>query len=318
MEQRTLGQSGVTVSVLGLGGVELGPEDGEPRDLRAAVSVIAAARDQGFTWIDTSESYYDTRNEELIGAALARIDGELQVATKVAPGSRASGGGSGFRPDQVHAACRESLGRLGRDHIDAYFLHWPDRDDGVPLDDTWGAMTELADAGLVRAIGMSNYGIAAIERCHATRAVDVVQEGLSLIDHLDARSLVQRCSELGIGVTIYEPLASGVLGGKSLDEVRAVWAAWSEMPFYQRLLAPGPAARSEAVLDGLRVVADRVGATVAQLALAWVLHQPGVDAAIVGSSSGSHLGENAGATTLDLTDVLDELEQLIPLGPAFA
>ena len=318
MEQATLGRSEVRVSVLGLGGVELGPEDGAPPDGETAVAVIKAALDEGFTWIDTSENYHDTRNEELIGTALARIGDSFQVATKVAPGALGSGGGSGFRPDQVHAACRESLRRLGRDHIDVYFLHWPDADDGVPLDDTWGAMAELVDAGLVRAIGMSNYDIAAIERCHATRAVYVVQEGLSLVDHLDKRPLAQRCGELGIGVTIYEPLASGVLGGKPLDDVRAVWAAWSEMPFFQRLLAPGPAARSEAVLDGLRVIAARVGATVAQLALGWVLHQPGVDCAIVGSSSGGHLRENAGAAALDLTDVMSEIEELIPLGPAFA
>jgi aryl-alcohol dehydrogenase-like predicted oxidoreductase len=316
MEQRTLGRSGVTLSVLGLGGVELGPEDGEAPDANAATAVIAAARDEGFTWIDTSENYHDTRNEVLIGTALARLDSDFQVATKVAPGALGSGGGSGFRPDQVHAACRASLRRLGRDHIDVYFLHWPD-EDGVPLEDTWGAMAELVDAGLVRSIGMSNHDMADIERCHATRAVDVVQEGLSLVDHLDARQLVGRCGELGIGVTIYEPLASGVLGGKPLDEVRAMWAAWSEMAFYQRLLAPGPAARNEAVLDGLRVIAERVGSTVAQLALAWVLHQPGVDCAIVGSRSGVHLRENAGAAGLDLTDVIDDIERLIPLGPGF-
>ena len=125
-------------------------------------------------------------NESLIGAALARISGDVAVASKVAPEAGITGGASGFRRDEVHAACRASLRRLGRDHIDIYFLHWPD-ESGVPLEETWGAMAELADAGLVRAIGLSNYELDAIEHCHRQRPVDVVQDRLSLIDYLEAR-----------------------------------------------------------------------------------------------------------------------------------
>jgi aryl-alcohol dehydrogenase-like predicted oxidoreductase len=316
MRQRGLGTSGVVASVIGLGGVELGPDDGEDPDVARAVRVIETAIDHGIDWIDTSENYYDTRNEALIGAALAKVGGAVQVATKVAPGSAGSGGGSGFRPEQVRRACEASLRRFGRDAIDIYFLHWPD-ETGVPLAETWGAMAELADAGLVRAVGMSNYDVAEIERCHAIRAVDVVEEGLSLVDHLENRSLAQHCARLGIAVTVYEPLASGVLGGKPIDEVRAVWSAWSDMPFYQRLLIPGRAERSWAVVDGLRAIAARLDATVAQLAIAWVLYQAGVTSAIAGSRSGGHIAENARAAELDLTEVLEAIDALIPLGPAF-
>lgn len=317
MKQRQLGGSDVSPSVIGLGGVELGPEDGEAPDVKRAAFVIGAAAEHGINWLDTSENYHATRNEAIIGAALAKVSGNIMVSTKVAPGGAGSGGGSGFRPDEIHAACRASLRRLVRDHIDIYLLHWPD-DTGVPIDDSWGAMVELADTGLVRAIGMSNYDLADIERCHLLRPVDVVQEGMSLVDHLENRPLARRCGELGIGVTIYEPLASGVLGGKTLEEVRAVWAAWSNMPFYQRLLTPDRAARSWAVVDGLRPIGARAGATVAQLAIAWVLQQPGVDCAIAGSRSGRHIGENAYAADLDLSALLDEIERLIPLGPSFA
>jgi aryl-alcohol dehydrogenase-like predicted oxidoreductase len=317
MRLRQLGSSGVSVSVIGLGGVEFGPENDDKPDPAAAARVIDKAAEHGINWIDTSENYYDTRNEALIGAALAEVRAEVLVATKVAPGAAGSGTGSGFRPEQVRMACESSLNRLGRDHIDVYFLHWPD-DTGVPLAETWGAMAELVDAGLVRAIGMSNYDIADIERCNTARPVDVVQDGLSLVDHLDNRSLVRRCGELGVGVTIYEPLASGVLGGKTVDEVRAVWAEWADMAFYQRLLVPGRAERSWAVVDGLRAIGEKTGATVAQLAIAWVLHQQGVDAAIAGSRSGGHIQENSGAADLDLSAALDEIEQLIALGPTFA
>ena len=210
--------------------VEFGPDEGDESDSARIANVIEMAADQGINWLDTSENYYDTRNEVAIGAVLAEVKADVMVATKVSPGSAGSGGGSGFRPEQVRTACHASLRRPRRAHIDISFLHWPDAT-AVPLEDTWGAMVELVDAGLVRAIGMSNYNIADIERCHAARRVDVVQDGLSLIDHLDNRCLVRRCGELGVGVTIYEPLASGVLGGKSVEQVRAVWAAWADMPF---------------------------------------------------------------------------------------
>ena len=286
MRRCELGRSGVIASVIGLGGVEFGPEGDDEPDLAQTARVIAAAADHGINWLDTSENYYDTRNEAVIGAALARVNLDVLISTKVAPGAEGSGGRSGFRPEQIRTACQSSLRRLGREHIDVYLLHWPD-DTGVPLDETWGAMTGLATDGLVRAIGMSNYNIADIERCHAARRVDVVQEGLSLVDHLENRALARRCDELGIGVTIYEPLASGVLGGKTMDEVRSVWSEWEEMAFFQRLLIPGRAERSWAVVDGLRPIADELGATVAQVAIAWVLHQQGVTCAIAGSRSGT-------------------------------
>ena len=306
------------ISPVGLGGFELGPEPGDEPDLDGAVRVLEIAQTEGINWIDTSENYLETRNEALIGAALERAGGELLVATKVAPAAAITGGGSGFRREAVHAACRASLRRLGRDHIDVYFLHWPD-ETGVPLEETWGAMTELADAGLVRAIGMSNYELEEIECCHAQRPVDTVQTGLSLIDYLDDRGSIARCGELGIGVVVYEPLASGILSDKTLEQLLAVWTGpWVESGFFQRLLAPGKAERSVAVADGLRPVAARLGASVAQLALAWVLHQPGVVAALAGSRDGRHVHENARAAGLDLSGSLDEIEALIPLGPAFA
>ena len=317
MQLRTLGNSGVSVSPVGLGGFELGPDEGEEPDVDRAIRVIESSIAAGITWLDTSENYLATRNESAIGAALGRISDEFLVATKVAPSAAITGGGSGFRREQIHRACRDSLRRLGRDVVDVYFLHWPD-DTGVPLDETRGAMAELVDDGLVRAIGMSNYAIEDVERCHAQRPVDVVQTGLSLIDYLNDREMIARCGSLRIAVVVYEPLASGILTGKTLEDVRALWTGpWVESAFYRRLLSPGRAERSFAVADGVRAIADRIGATVAQVAIAWVLQQPGVASAIAGSRDGRHPHENAGAADLDLSAVLGELEELILLGPAF-
>jgi aryl-alcohol dehydrogenase-like predicted oxidoreductase len=317
MQFRPIGRSGVSLSRVGLGGYELGPEPDEEPDVDRAARVIETAIDSGVNWLDTSENYLETRNETVIGAGLGRMGGEFLVASKVAPGEGVTGGGSGFRRDQILRACQASLKRLRRQHIDVYFLHWPD-DTGVPLEETWGAMAELADAGLVRAIGMSNYSVEDVERCHAQRPVDVVQVGLNLIDYLDERAAIARYGELGIPVTIFEPLASGILGGRTLEEVLATWTGpWVEAPFFKRLLSPGRAERSFSVADGLRPIADRLGATVAQVAISWILHQPGVTAAIAGSRNGGHMRENAEAVHVDLTGSLDEIEALIPLGPTF-
>ncbi len=317
VETRPIGRSGVSVTTVGLGGIEIGPAEGEEPDIDRSVAVLEATIAAGINWLDTSENYYDTQNESLIGEGLRRIGGELLVATKVAPGRAGSGGGTGFRPDEVHAACRASLRRLGRECIDVYFLHWPD-DTGVPLEETWRAMAELVDLGLVRAIGLSNYDLADIERCHHQRSVDIVQEGLSLIDYLESRALIERCGELGIGVVVYEPLASGVLSGRTIEDVREIWTGWEETGFYKRLLTPGRSERSAAVVEGMRSIAERLDVSVAQLAIAWVLHQPGVTATLAGSRHGHHVQENAEASRLDLGDSLGELERLIPLGPAFA
>jgi aryl-alcohol dehydrogenase-like predicted oxidoreductase len=307
----------VAVSRIGMGGYELGPEPGDSPDVGRAVSLINAALESGVNWLDTSENYLETQNESLIGAALRRTGDGLLIASKVAPGAGITGGGSGFRRAEVHGACRESLRRLGRDHIDIYFMHWPD-DTGVPLEETWGAMAELVDEGFVRAIGMSNYELEEVELCHEQRAVDAVQVGLSLIDYLDARGAIARYGELGIAVTVFDVLGSGILTGKTLEDVLALWTGpWTESGFYQRLLAPSKAERSFAVADGLRPIAARLGATVSQVALAWVLHQPGVSAALAGSRSPAHIRENARAAAVDLPRVLAEIEDLIPLGPAF-
>jgi aryl-alcohol dehydrogenase-like predicted oxidoreductase len=165
---------------------------------------------------------------------------------------------------------------------------------------------------------MSNYDLADIGRCHAQRAVDVVQTGLSMIDYLEDRDLVRNCGDLGIGVVIYEPVASGILTGQTMEEVKAIWTGpWVDTPFYRRLLAPGRAERSFEVANGIRPIAQRLDASVAQVAIAWVLAQPGVTAAIAGSRDGRHMRSNSQAADLDLTDIREELEALIQLGPSF-
>jgi aryl-alcohol dehydrogenase-like predicted oxidoreductase len=316
MQSRPIGDSGVEVSRIGLGGYELGPEPHEEADVGRAKKVIGTCVDVGVNWLDTSENYLNTANEAVIGAALAEVGGEFMVSTKVCPHAAVTGAGSGFRREQVHAGCRASLRRLGRDVIDMYFLHFPDRTHNVPLEETWGAMAELADQGLVRAIGMSNYGFDEISACHRQRPVDVVQTGLSMIDYLDDRELIARCGEMGIAVVVYEPLGSGILSGKTADQVRAAWTgAREQTEFWQQTLAPGKIEPLLDVASAVGGVGRRLGATTAQVAIAWVLRQAGVSAAIVGSRSGRHMHENAEAAELDLAAVVDDLDEIVARGP---
>ena len=313
MTVRGLGMSGVDVSAIGLGGYELG--DGDNLTIERAREIVTASLDAGVNWLDTAEVYLDTRNETAIGEAIFGIRDELIVATKVAPAPD----GTGLRAEQIEAACRASLQRLRTDRIDVYVVHWPDEDGGVPLAETWGGMARLVDAGLVRAIGLSNYEMADIETCHTSRPVDVIQQGLSLIDHEEERPVVARCGELGIAAVIYEPLASGVLTGALTRETgHDQWGPeWHDSRFYRRLFAGDRLDQSIALVDRIRPVAGRLGATVAQVAIAWVLRQPGVTSAICGTSSVAHALDNAGAVAVELGDAdLAELDAAAASAPA--
>jgi aryl-alcohol dehydrogenase-like predicted oxidoreductase len=302
----------VELSRVGLGGYEL--ED-DPR-WPGARDVISAAVESGIDWIDTSEAYFDGANERTIGAALRDVGTPARISTKVAP----LPSGTGFEPTQIRRACEGSLDRLGVDRLDIYLLHWPD-DTGTSLEASWGAMRQLVDEGLVRLAGLSNFDRHEIERCLTVGPVDVVQEGLSPLDHLENRALFRWCAAEDIGVVTYEPLANGMLAGAidaPEDFARVVGEDYADWPFWQRLFSPGKFERSRAVADGMRAVAARLGCSMAQAALAWNLNQEGVAATIGGSRNPTHVRENAAAASIDLSDDdMAELDALISQGPTF-
>ena len=303
MRQFVLGDAGVELSAVGLGGVWFRADDAA-----AANTVLAASYDGGINWVDTAEGYGDGENEIALGEALRGIP-EMRVASKISPWR------SSLRGDDVHRACRASLQRLQRDDLDVYFVHHPD--EGVRLEETWGAMAELADQGLVRAIGLSNFSSDAVRKAHAIRSVDIVQDGLSLIDHLDRRRHFSECAELGIAGVVYEPVAGGLLTGAiTADTDVSGQQEWGDL--YNRIFAPGRLERSLAVADRLGALAADWGYTMAQLAVAWCLHQNGVTSALAGSRSIDHTLANARAGDITLTEAqLDSVDALIPLGPAF-
>jgi aryl-alcohol dehydrogenase-like predicted oxidoreductase len=313
-----LGSQGPEISVVGFGAWEAGGDAWGPNESdRRVIDAMRAGFDAGIDWIDTAEVYGDGTSERLVGRAIEGRRDQVTVATKVAP----EPDGTGFRPDEVRRACRQSLGRLGVDRIDLYQLHWTA--DDVPVEDTWGAMAGLVDEGLVRAIGVSNHDRDLIERCRKIRHVDSLQPNFSML-HLENRDLIRWCGEQGIGVVSYGPLAYGLLTGAITLDTEFDARDWrSGMLWrggnYRRMFAPGRKERSLAVVDGMRPIAERLDVTMAQLALAWTIHQPGVTAAIAGSRNPDHVRQNAGAGDVRLDDAtLKELEELLPLGPDFA
>ena len=322
MQRHRVGTTDVELSAVGLGGAWLGHDVDDSSVVAGALAVLRAADESGVTWVDTSENYFDTGNEAVVGAALRSMPDSFQVCSKVAPGAAISGGGSGFRPEQIRQGCAGSLRRLGRDHIDVFLLHFPDRTGQVPLLDTWGAMAGLVDDGYVRAIGMSNYRQEDIARCHEQRSVDVIQTGLSLVDYLDDRDMIAWCGGQRIAVTVYEPLGNGLLTDTPFEQVRERWVGspWEALTVYPELLCPENAEPIGRVVDGLRRIAEQVHATIAQVALAWVLRQPGVISAIAGSARPERARSNAHAGDVHLPDeALRTIEEdLVPLTTRFA
>jgi len=312
MRTRRLGRQGPDLSVVGFGAWEAGGDVWGPNESdEEVIRAMQIGFDAGINWIDTAEVYGRGRSERLVGQAVAGRRDDLIIATKVAP--RPSG--TGFRAPEVQRACVSSLGRLGTDHIDLYQLHWPDR--RVPVEETWAAMVSLVEKGLVRSIGVSNFDRELIERCLGIRHVDSLQPHFSML-HLTNRDLIRWCGEQGIGVVAYAPLAYGLLTGAISRQTSFPTGDWRRGGSGEGMFAPGRIDRSLAVVEALRPIAERLDVTVAQLALAWNVYQPGVTAAIAGTRNPDHVRQNAAAGDVALDDVtLKELEEILQLGPDF-
>jgi aryl-alcohol dehydrogenase-like predicted oxidoreductase len=295
------------MSAIGFGAWEAGggSEWGQAPPEEQILEAIEAIFDCGIDWIDTAEVYGNGRSEELVAKAVGGRRDEILILSKVAPSPE----GSGFRPDQVRSACENSLRRLQTDRLDLYQLHWPD-DTGVPLEDTWGAMASLVDDGLVRHIGVSNFDRGLIERCEAIRHVDALQQEFSMLQQRD-RDLIRWCGEQGTGVLSYGPLAFGLLTGAITAETAFDKGDFRADEESDALFGSG-LERSLAVVERLRPIAERLDISLAQLALAWNVHQSGVSVAIAGSRNPNHVRSNAAAGDVELDEAIrSELDAVV-------
>jgi aryl-alcohol dehydrogenase-like predicted oxidoreductase len=301
VRSRRLGKEGPDLSVIGFGALEVGNrEQATKKRLSDAdlLNIIRAAPDAGIDWIDTAEVYGDGNSERLVGRALVGRRDDVLIATKVAERA-ANYGGTGFRPEEIRAACDASLQRLRTDRIDLYQLHWFPRDgEQVPIEETWGAMAGLVEDGRVRFIGVSNFNRRQIERCLTVRHVDSLQAQFSPVTPALA-DLIAWCGEQGIGVVAYGPLGYGLLRPTMMTEEEMTQMLGD-------LLGPeAPERWGFAALElvrELQPIAQRVGISLSHLALAWNLAQPGVTSAIAGSTNPGHIRSNAEAGDLQLDD----------------
>ncbi len=267
-------------------------------DDAVSTRALHLAFDLGARLFDTADAYGTGHSEGVLGRAFADRRSEVVIATKFGfthDLAERELNGSNTTPVYMEQALAASLERLGTDRIDLYQLHWPDAT-GVPLEDTWGAMGELVEAGAVQFVGVSNFDRGQIETCLTIRHVDSLQPEFSILAQ-DERDVIRWCGEVGVGVVSYSPLGAGLLtGAVTADTEIDDWRSDVTEGFL------ADRAASLAVVDRLRPVADGLGVSLAELALAWNVAQPGVTAAIAGSRNARHVRANARAGDIELDE----------------
>ncbi|MCG6492959.1 aldo/keto reductase [Kitasatospora sp. A2-31] len=310
MRTTTFGSQGPEIGAIGLGCMGMTwAYDLRNRDDEASVRVIRQALDLGVTLIDTADIYGPYDNEEVVGAALAgAYRGRAFLATKVGlvPGTGGRRADNDGRPEHVRRAIDESLRRLGTDHVDLYQLHRVDPE--VPIEETWGALAEAVRAGKARRIGLSEVTVEQIERAQAVHPVASVQNELSLWTRDSLAEVLPYTEAQGIAFLPFSPLGRGFLTGgiSSFDELPEDDFRRSLPRFQQDALKA-----NLALVAKVQEVAARVGATPAQVALAWVLAQGRHVVPIPGTRTPRYLADNAAAVDVVLSAAdLAELDAL--------
>lgn len=298
MEQRKLGSTGPTVAALGLGCMGMSEVYG-PADRGEAIATVHAALDAGITLLDTGDFYAMGHNELLVQEALRNVARD-KVQLSVKYGALRGPAGDFVGMDTRAAATKNflaySLQRLGTDYVDIYR---PARlDPGIPIEDTIGGLAELVKAGYVRHIGLSEVGSDTIRRAHAVHPIADLQIEYSLIERGIERDILKTCGELGIGITAYGVLARGLISGHwSKDSGKAGRDYRLMTPRFQGSNLD----TNLALVEQLRAIAVEIGATPAQVAIAWVAAQDKAIVPLVGARTRNRLDEALGAANVTLT-----------------
>jgi aryl-alcohol dehydrogenase-like predicted oxidoreductase len=297
MQKRTLGNSTLEVSALGLGCMGMSFGYGPPGDKQKMIEVIRAAVGAGITFFDTAEVYGPFTNEELVGEALAPFRRQVVIATKfgfkLVDGKQA---GLDSRPEHIKQVAEASLKRLKVEAIDLFYQHRVDPE--VPIEDVAGAVKVLIQAGKVKHFGLSEAGVQTIRRAHAVQPVTALQSEYSLFWREPEAELLPTLEELGIGFVPFSPLGKGFLTGK-IDET----TTFDSTDFRNIVPRFTPEARksNRALVDLLAVIAGRKKVTPAQLALAWLLAQKPWIVPIPGTTKLERLRENIAAAAIVLS-----------------
>ncbi len=321
MHERALGTGGPRVGAIGFGAMVLTGLYGAVGE-EQGLATLGHALDLGLTLVDTADAYGEA-NERLVGRAVAGRRDEAVVATKfgwvlddetegrtvasgwdLPEGQRVNG-----TPAYVHRAIDRSLANLGVDHVDLYHLHVPDP--GTPIEETFGAMAELVTAGKVRHLGVCNATADEVRRAHAVHPVAAVQNEYSLWTRDAEADVLPACRELGIAFVPWAPLGSGFLTGTVAQ------VADGDFRTRHPRFSADNLARNTDRFAPVRAIADELGITPAQLALAWCLHQGEQVVPIPGTRTPAHLDDNAAAADVVLApDVLARIDAAAPRGAA--
>jgi aryl-alcohol dehydrogenase-like predicted oxidoreductase len=312
MEYRRLGKSSLVVSAMGLGCMGMSQSYGTPDDAES-VATIHHAIDRGITMLDTADMYGGGKNEELVGAAIAKRRNEVILATKFGNMRMPDGRflGVNGKAEYVQSACEESLKRLKISTIDLFYLHRIDTN--VPIEETIGAMARLIEQGKVRYIGLSEAGAKTIRRAHATYPITALQSEFSLWTRDLEAEILGVCRELGIGIVPYSPLGRGFLTGtvKKNDfgdrDFRRMSPRFQGENFQKNL----------EIVQRVEEMAAEKKCTPAQLALAWVLAKGKDVVPIPGTKRRKYIDENLAALEISLTAAdFARLDGIAPPGVA--
>jgi len=307
MQTRTLGKSGLQVSAIGLGCMGLSFAYGEAPERKDAITLLRAAVDQGVTFFDTAEVYGPFTNEDLLGEALAPVRDSVVIATKFGFKGAVARDGVDSRPENIRAVTDASLKRLRTDRIDLLYQHRVDP--AVPIEDVAGTVKELIAAGKVKHFGMSEASAQTIRKAHAVQPVAALQSEYSLWWREPEAEILPTLEELGIGFVPFSPLGRGFLTG-AID-ASTTFGAKDFRGALPRFAAEARIA-NQVLVDKLGEIAARLGATRAQVALAWLLAQKPWMVPIPGTTKLSRLKENIGSEALALTaDDLRLIEQAL-------
>lgn len=310
MQKRKLGKSNLEVSALGLGCMGMSSGYGPPKDKQEMIALIRYAIDRGVTFFDTAEVYGPFTNEELVGEALAPFRKQVVIATKfgfdIDPNTGMRLGGLNSRPEHIKAVANASLKRLKIDAIDLFYQHRVDPN--VPIEDVAGTVKELIKEGKVKHFGLSEPGANTIRRAHAVQPVTAVQSEYSLWWRGPETEILPTLEELGIGFVPFSPLGAGFLTGKMDKNTK--FDATTDFRASVPRFSPEALKANMALVDLVREVAERKGATPAQIALAWLLAQKPWIVPIPGTTKLHRLEENLGAVEVHLTpEDLKEIEE---------
>jgi myo-inositol catabolism protein IolS len=297
MKYRKLGKAGLPVSMVAMGCWALaGDSTWGRQDDAASIATVHAALDAGINFFDTAEGYGEGDSESVLGRALAGRRQEAVIATKA---SRAN-----LSAESVREACEGSLRRLRTDYIDLYQIHWPSRT--VPLDETIGAMEQLREEGKVLALGVCNFGVSDLAELLALTRVETNQLPYSVLWRAIENKIQPACMKEGVGILCYSPLMQGLLTGKfsSPEEVpdgRARTRLFSKRRPQARHGEEGCEPDVFAALERIRLICTEIGKPMTQVALAWLLHQPGVTAVLAGARRPDQIRQAAQAAGLELS-----------------